>query len=333
MILTASLVLSLIAGPSLSVGHPQPDREPVLKAAVAEAESIRPANLQRLDDAILDLARFLQGRGRYREAEALYVRSNTINQDLHGPSSRESAWSLMRLGAIYHAELTFDKAEPVTRRAVELFQSLAGPESLEYAIATANLAVILADQGQPARAEPILRRALFLIRKHAPENDPVIACVEANLGLVYLRQGEPRKAEPLLRAALEKFELTNDPGQASTLAALAELSIAEQRWIEADARIQQAYRLTVALLGEDHPWLSGILHLKARIEDHTGDSRQAAADMKRSLELLDAIAGPDSATSAAFLEDYALFLRHLGRKGEAKAVTRRARAIKQSALK
>lgn len=307
------------------------NQEAALKAALAQAESAQPANPQQVDDALIDLAQFLQQRGRYREAEPLYVRSNNINQSTHGPHSQAAARSLLRLGTVYHAEFRFDEAEFLTRQAADILRTLAGPESLDYACAMANLAAVFGARGENARAEPTLRRALYLIRKNVPENDPILASLEANLGLIYLRQGEFRRAEPLLRAVLAKFEASGDPAQASTLAALAELSIAEHRWVEADTQIRRAYQLTVSLLGEDHPSLVGILHLKALVEAQSGDARYAAADMKRSIDLMEAFAGPESRTLATLLDDYALFLRHLGRKTEAKAALRRAKSIRQGA--
>lgn len=303
------------------------DAEATLKATLAQAESLQPANHRAVDDALISLAQFLQERGRYREAEPLYIRSNELAQ-----TAADTAWSLLRLGAIYHAELHFDQAEEATRRAVTLFQTLSGDATLEYAYATANLAAVLADQGENARAEPVLRRALYLIRKQAPGNTGLLAQIEENLGLVYLRQGEFRKAEPLLRDVLATFEATDDPAQACTLAALAELAIAERRWVEADAWIRRAYELTVTKQGEMHPWLVGILHLKALVEAQAGDSRQAAADMKQSINLLEALAGPESPSLGAVLVDYAALLRHAGRKREAKAALQRARGIQRSSI-
>ena len=305
------------------------NEEAALKAALAQAESAHPANLQRVDDALVGLAQFLQQRGRYREAEPLFVRSNDLNQEAHGSNSEAAARSLLRLGTVYHAELRFDEAERTTRQAAGILKTVAGPESLDYACAMANLGAVLADKGENARAEPVLRSALYVIRKNVPANDPMVPSLEANLGLIYLRQGEFRKAEPLLRGVLAAFEATGNPAQASTLAALAELSIAERRWLEADTRIRQAYRLTVSLQGDNHPLLVGILHLRALVEAQLGDARSAAGDMKRSIDLLEALAGPESRTLATLLDDYGLFLRQLGRKTEAKAALRRAKSIRQ----
>ncbi len=298
------------------------DAEATLKATLTQAESAQPANPRLVDEALIRLAQFLQQCGRYREAEPLYIRSNELAQ-----TAEEVAWSFLRLGAIYHAELQFDRAEAATRRAVALFQTLSGDATLEYAYATANLAAVLADLGENARAEPVLRRALYLIRKHAPGDTGLSAHIEENLGLVYLRQREFRKAEFLLREVLATLAATNDPAQACTLAALAELAIAEHRWVEANAWIRQAHELTVATQGERHPWLVGILHLKALVEAQMGDPRQAAADMKQSIDLLGSLAGPDSPTLSVLLVDYAGLLRHAGRKREAKAAFERSRVI------
>lgn len=319
VITPAALLLSII----LAFDLRPPSREAMLRFAVEHAEAGDP---RVLDGALLELAMFLQERGRYREAEPLYLRSRTINETLYGPTSLETAQSLLRLGAIYHAELQNEAAEAATRRAVELFETLTGPSSVAVACASANLAVILADEGQPARAEPTLRRALFLIRQHSPLG-PVEAVIEENLAMVYLRQGEPAQARPLLEDVLRK-----GPPDPTTLAALAELSIAEHRWTEASEYVQKAYRLVDEQLGSNHPWMIGILHLRAAIEMHSGDWRQAAIDMEKSIELLDGTAGSGSSRLAIFLDDQAQILRRLGRRAEAKAAHRRAREIRSGTV-
>jgi hypothetical protein len=75
----------------------------------------------------------------------------------------------------------------------------------------------------------------------------------------------------------------------------------------------------------------GILHLKAAVEAHSGDWRQAAFDMKHSLELLESsTAAADSLRTALFLDDYAAILHQLHRDAEARAQRKRARTIKSA---
>jgi len=303
----ATLFLLFIASP-----QDLQRREAQLKADLSSAAT---------DETVLALAQFLRERGRYREAEPLYVRSTGINEEVHGKSSVEAAGSWMRLGALYQAEFKLDLAEAAARKAVLLFETLTGTESLDYAYASANLAAALAGQGQFARAEPLLRRAVFLVRQHVPEFDPAVSCLEANLGMVYLREGEFRKAEPLLRGVLARVDEADESGRASALAALAELSIAEGRWEEAEAEIRKAYRV----LGDS----AGVLRLKAAVETHSGDLRQAAVDLSRSIELFESAGGSQSPALAAVLSEYAKVLHRLRRNGEAKAARRRAKAIQQ----
>ena len=299
--------------------------ESALQTALARAESAQPVNPQLLDHALVGLAQFLQERGRYHEAEPLYVRSLNLNQSTYGPASPEAALGLLHLGTLYHAEFRLDQAETLLRQASTLFQ----PDSLDYTYSIANLASVLADQGENARAEPVLRRALYLIQKLVPENDPVIPALQANLGLVYIRQGEFRKARPLLQASLETYEVRNDPARASAHAALAELAIGEKRWLDASAQIDQAFKLTIQLHSGDHPRLIGILHMRAIVEVNCGDTRSAISDMKRSLELLEALAGPATSTLPPLLDDYAALLGKAKLRNEAKSVRLRARTIRQ----
>jgi tetratricopeptide (TPR) repeat protein len=329
----AALLLSL----NLAQQQPPQDwhrRDAVLRCAVERAENAHPSDLHRLDTALLDLAQFLKDRGRYFEAEPLYLRSTGINETLYGPSSVEAAQSLLHLGAVYHAEFRLEEAEAAARKAVDLFTALAGADSPAFAYAAANLAVILADEGQPARAEPTLRRALSIIRQHpGSEAAATETLIEENLAMVYLRQGEYRKAEPLFKDVLRKFELSDDPARANTLAALAELAIGERRWTDAETHLCRAYKIVVDRQGDDHPWLIGILHLKAAVDAHFGDFRQASTDLTRSIELLKAAAGPDSPRLPILLDDRAILLRHLGRKPEARADLERAKAIRAALRK
>ena len=305
-------------------------QESALKTALAQAESAHPVNMELVDAALLDYAQFLHAHGRYGEAESLYLRSNETNPAAFGPTSRQAAQSHLRLGILYNAEQRFEEAEQLIRKAALILQTLSGPDSLDYAYAMANLATVLAGQGKNDRAEPVLRRAIFLIEKHS-QSDPVVPALYSNLGLIYLRQGEFSKSKPILLASLDNNE--DGLGRANSLAALAELSIAEHRWSDADTQIRQAYHLIVNLEGDNHPWLIGIMHLRALIEAHTADARSAVADLDRAIGLLEALAGHDSPSLLPLLDDYATALRQARRKPESKAALRRAKSIRDFAIR
>ena len=295
--------------------------EIALKAALQKAEAAVPVNFRQVDQAVLDYAQFLQRQGRYREAEPLYLRSTMLNKTMHGPESPEHGLSLLRMGALYHAELHFRLAEELTRQSVDLLRSVAGEESLAYAYAIANLATTLAAQGQNARAEPVLRRAIYLMEKHGGGSG--VAALEVNLGLVYLRQGEFLNASRVLHGVLDR-----SADCASGWAAMAELSIAEEHWVEAEEQIRQAYHLTIEQSGAG---LLGIVHMRALVEAHMGDWSSALADMRRAIALTESVAGPDSPALLPFLEEYATILRRSRLRREALAVLRRARTIRELA--
>ena len=303
-------------------------QENALKATIEQAESARPVDPSTTGEAILALARFLQDHARYHDAEPLLVRSTEIDEAVHGPSSMEAAAGWVRLAVLYHAEFRPDLEEPAARKAADLVQKLRGSDSLEYAYASANLAVALAGLGQSARAEPLLRRAYFLMQKSLPESHAAIRSMEANLGMIYLREGEVRNADPLLRNALEKSDPADSQARAAALAAVAELSIAEGQWAEAETMIGQAYRLVVAR-DPAHPSLIGLLRLRATVESHLGTLRQAAIDLSRSIELVKPLAGSESITFMTILNEYADVLHRLGRNGEAKEARRSAKSIRQ----
>lgn len=303
----------------------QTDTEATLKAVLAQTEALKPVDPRQLNDALIQFAQYLHQRGRFREAELLYLRSNDLAQSLDGSFSLAAARSWLRLGAIYHAELRFDQAETSARQAVALFHGLSGDDNIDYAYAIANLAAILADEGENARAEPVFRRAIYLIRRQGPEETELLAGIELNLGLVYLRQGELRQAELLFLRLLSE-----NPAQANVLAALAELAIAGRRWPQADSWIRRAYEISVRSREDQSTSMVGILRLKAMVESHAGNQHEAVADMKRSVDLLEALAGSQSLTLSNLLVEYSWLLRRAGEKQQAYQARKRAKSVRAS---
>lgn len=119
-----------------------------------------------------------------------------------------------------------------------------------------NYAAWLCQQGRSAESLGWFERALAAPGYATPE------LALSNAGACALQAGQPERAERDLRAALER-----DPRNAQSLTAMAELSFADGRFMEARAFSER--RLAAA------PPTRSVLQLASQIEARLGDQRAA----------------------------------------------------------
>jgi tetratricopeptide (TPR) repeat protein len=216
------------------------------------------------------LGLYLQERGDYPAALALYERNLQLKEKHYGPQHGETAIALSNLGQLLADMERLEEAEAHTRRALEIAEGNLGPDHGGVAVHLSNLATILLDQQRWEEAEALLRRALAIDEAALGADHPDVAVRLSNLGFALAGQGKHGEAKPLQERALEiahthygddhpttAFRFNNLAG---TLGALGDVAGA----VELHAK---ALAIRLKWLGPDHPSTQRSRHNLAAAEE------------------------------------------------------------------
>ena len=145
-------------------------------------------------------------RGRYDEAEPLYLAALEMRKSLLGDSHPDVAASLNNLAELYRSQGRYDEAEPLYVSALEIWKSLLGDSHPNVATSLNNLAVLYRSQGRYDEAEPLFVSALEMRQSLLGDSHPSVATSLNNLAVFYAYQGDFEKAAPLLEQALDLWQ-------------------------------------------------------------------------------------------------------------------------------
>jgi tetratricopeptide (TPR) repeat protein len=202
------------------------------------------------------LGLYLQQRGDYPAALALFERNLQLSETRFGPKDGKTAIALSNLGGLLRSMGRLEAAEPHTRRALDIDEGNLGPDHPEVAIRLSNLATILHDQQHHGEAETLLRRALPIFEANLGADHPNVAACLSNLGEALRRQGKHGAAKPLQERALEidRAHYGDDhPEIATDLNNLAGTLFHLGYFAGAVERLAKAAAIWERWLGPDHP--------------------------------------------------------------------------------
>jgi tetratricopeptide (TPR) repeat protein len=303
------------------------EAEPLLRAAAAALERLDPPRQEALADALGYLAESLRAQGRYKEAEALFVRAlelgpgdpSTVLSNLaglHRDANRygEALVLLSRALAIeeardppvlaelvalwnntaelYRFQGDLREAEQYYRKAVAGAREAFGPAHPRYGTMLSQLAELLREAGRVGEAEPLYRDALSLKSRALGPDHPSVAHTHEGLGRMLSSVGRLDAAEAELRASLRIRETRLGPRHPEC--ALARLAVAElldglpARRLEAQALLDSLIADLGSSPAEARARARG-LALRARMRQRAGDRAGARADLSHSLDIVDAL--------------------------------------------
>ena len=165
-----------------------------------------------------EIGNYLSERRRYAEAEPLYLRALTIDEQTFGPEHIEVANDLNNLAFLYHAQSKYDQAEPLYQRALTLREQQLESNHPDIVTCLDNLALLYQVQGKDEEAEPLFQRALAIREQVPGPNHPDTAVSLRNLASLYQAQSKYNQAEPLLQRALAIWEQVLGPEHPHTRA-------------------------------------------------------------------------------------------------------------------
>ena len=235
-----------------------PQCERCLPHALVCADLVAQGDLMLLEAARLHnkAGYYLYERGRYAEAEPLYMRALRIREEQLGASHPDTATSLNNLASLYRSQGKYSEAEPLYVRALRIREEQLGASHPSTATSLNNLAGLYRSQGKYSLAEPLYVRALSIKEQQLGSDHPDTAQSLNNLAGLYNNQGEYEQAKPLVVRALAitKQQLGPEhPSTAQSLNNLAEIYRSQGKYSEAEPLYIRAQAICEQALGPQHP--------------------------------------------------------------------------------
>jgi class 3 adenylate cyclase/serine/threonine protein kinase len=263
------------------------DSEPLLRSALEIRRRVLGEPNEEVAQALQDLSAALYWDARLSEAEELARQSLRMREAMYGPEDLLVASSLNYLAAVLDKQERSAEAEPLYRRALELRRKLAKGKDREYiARSLNNLAKCLQHQKKYKEAEQLYYDALNLQSELRGSENIDVANAQTNIAIFLLQTGGPEKHEEAQHLLLQASQLkrrfypNGHQSLATTLYALADVMLRQNKLDDARTYAQQALDMRRAALRSNHPEIAESLDQLASISSKAGDAA-AAADLQR----------------------------------------------------
>ena len=172
--------------------------------AIAAQEKISGPDHPRVAVMLNGLARAVEEKQNFREAEALLRRALAIQRKEAGASA-DTATTLINLGSLLQKLQRAEEAERLEREAIGILEQQR-PQSVELAAAYTNLADLLSPRKDFAPAVALLRKALAIDESIYGADDPEVAVDLTNLAELLKGHGQDAAARTALERALAIYE-------------------------------------------------------------------------------------------------------------------------------
>jgi len=171
----------------------------LLAAHFIETDQIVGEEAERL---LRQTAFYLRDRGRYAEAEPLFLRALRIREQQLGPQHPDVAASLSYLASLYRQQGKYAEAESLFLRALRIREQQLGPEHPQVAYPLNGLANLYREQGKYAEAEPLYQRALHIRERQLGPQHPETAETMHDFARLREAQGNSEEARTWYARAL-----------------------------------------------------------------------------------------------------------------------------------
>ncbi|GCE29113.1 tetratricopeptide repeat protein [Dictyobacter alpinus] len=280
-------------------------------------------------------AQYLRARGRYAEAEPLYLQALHTLEQIHGDYHPDIARTLNYLAVLYWQQSKYTEAEPLYLRTLHIREHTLGPDHTDGAASLNNLALLYWSQGKYAEAEPLYLRALHIRERTQGPDHMDVATSLNNLAALYWDQGKYAEAEPLYQRALHILEQVLSPHHpllAQTLSNLALLYHDQGKYTEAEPLYLRALHMLEQAQGPDHPDLTQAYNNLANLYQDQGKYVEAEPLYQRALHLMEQTQELQHPNIATSLNGLANLARHHHNDTEAEALYQKALSIRAEVL-
>ncbi|KAA0216442.1 MAG: serine/threonine protein kinase [Leptolyngbya sp. PLA3] len=194
--------------------------------------------------------------GRIDEAVAAVSEAAEASRRVLGDEHPDTLLALGNLGAMLEAQGKIEEALPYYREALEVRTRLLGPRDPKRLVALANMSYLLESLGRLEESLELGQEALRIRREVLGNEHTDTISSMSNVGAVLRALGRLDQAEALGAEAVATARRTLPEGHWITGAMLVQHGRtlqAMKRHAEALVELEEARRLLVGALGEDHP--------------------------------------------------------------------------------
>jgi len=304
----------------------------VICAALSLPVCLFSAGSGRNPDRLLQAARIALQSGDFAQADELYT-SAIPDLEAAGPADIRLAPSLVELGAARAAEGRCQQAVDLIVRGIHLLDAAPQSGASQRSEAWEELAKAYHCQRQYSKAEQALSRALD-IEHNAPSPRPDrLVELLAGQGMVYQSERKFAQAETVFRSAqsvLDRSPRVNPLEAALLLNNHGLLLRLTGRTAESEATFRRGLALVESAATPDPGMEASLLDNLASLDLARKQYHDAAVFFSNALRLIDRGTSLPPRTAAQILHDYALCLRKLGDRDQAKSLDTRAAALQSS---
>jgi CHAT domain-containing protein/Flp pilus assembly protein TadD len=197
-----------------------------------------------------------QAQGRYGEAEQLFKRALSRQEQKLGTGHPDTLTSAHNLALIYLEQGRYGAAESLLKSTLSIEERVLSWNHPNRLITLNTLAGLYREQGRFVEAEPILKYVLSETERTLGAEHPDALTSANNLAELYIAEGRFGEAEPLLKRTLSASEHKLGAEHPETLVRvdnLGGLYFDEGRYSEAEPLVKRAMSARERLLGADHP--------------------------------------------------------------------------------
>jgi tetratricopeptide (TPR) repeat protein len=264
--------------------------------------------------------------GKYSDAAQAFHRALALADDSKA-SSRTLVGIHDALASVFAEAGRYAEAEHEYRRALDILEKSRGRQSLDYALLITGLAVLPTQWGNRESFIATLREAIVANSRTGAVRE--LALVRACLAQIFMDERSFANAELVLLEARADFPRlrSEDPKLlAELMNALGVLRFNQARYQESIELYQESLRLFKDVVGNERSALIALSNLASSYLK-LGRLDEAEPIFQRAIALCTKTLGGDHPTCGTVLENYAVVLRKLGRKREAKTLAARAQQI------
>ena len=275
------------------------------------------------------LALDLERRGDLIGAERAF-RSALAHGQRAGYEATATAHVLDALGLFYDDIGDFDQAIICFKSSLAIWRRTLPPGHVALARVVNRLAAAYLESGQAGKVAALdLPAWVARLEANDPSSKDLIPLLE-NLAVLKMLEKRFDEAESLYWRTLQLVQgcLSCQPGERAVV--LNDLGLLYLRWKRGEKAVAPLFEsldLWNKVLGPDNPNSAITGHSLALAYMCTGNFTAAAPLLLRSISLAEKHFGPNSLRTAEISQSYAVLLRKIGKKAEAKTIEQRIRPI------
>lgn len=290
-------------------------------------------DLRHLSVSFSNLALLYYYQGKYPDAEKLYKRALSINEEVRGPDHPAVGTNLHSLALLYFLRGKYEQVEPLERRALVIKRKAPTQDFSSIATILIVLARLYHEQARYVEAEQMFNQAIEIESMAIGEEHPDVAIDLNYQAQFYAARSEYTRAEEIEKRAIVIF--TKSPAAMNWRLSVGQSTMATiyagqgKKNTEAEQFYMRALEGLEKAFGPDHPEIANTLNGLAKLYITLERYNEAEQLLKRALAIREKMLDPGHPDVAATLNDYGVLYANQKKYPEAEPFYKQALAMRE----